>query len=208
MGGYSIDQSFDGALSQAEVTNALNRLKSDHAHEMGHGRGLHGIHFQFVTNPRLRTVEDVRTTYDNLEKCEGVIAKVTTSDLPWKERGPLKVYEDAARDAAKALSGHAAEILARTVAQKSQTRGCGTCGSAIAVAYLKPTQRRADWNQTTLACPVCLTEDLILTQADEKRRETLTAALTKAQDALASAERDLAAAHTKTVWFAYGYARD
>lgn len=65
-----------------------------------------------------------------------------------------KAYEQVHRDA-----------LERARNAKAKTRGCRSCGSAIATAHIRHT-----------ACPVCAHPDFVLTSADRKR---IDAAMTK-----------------------------
>lgn len=208
MGGYTIDRVFDGSLTRSDVEKEIRLRKSDDAHEMGVGRGLDGIHFRFITDPRLKTDEDVRQAYENLEKCSGVVIHVLQSAVPHDKRGPLKPFEDAVRAAHTELSALGPTILKRLAAQTSKTRGCQTCGSSIAVAYLKVTHRRWPKTGATLACPVCLTDDFVFTQADHARQARLEKACADADVGLKTAETKLAAQSAKPIWYAYGYARE
>ncbi len=208
MGGYTIEKLFDGALSRQEVERKIDDLKSDAAHEYGHGRDISGIWFQFITDPHLTTQEQVREKYENIEKNSGIIIRVKKSDIDRSQRGPLKPFEDAVNAAHQALKAQCPEILKRLKAQTSKTRGCKRCESAVAVKYLATSYKRYPDSGETIACPVCHQPDFVFTQTDLAKREALTKAAEKAQAALQAAEADLAAKHATPIWMAFGCARE
>lgn len=137
-----------------------------------------------------------------------MIAKVTTADIPYDARTPLRPLETALQEETRRVAGFAHEVLTRMKGQSSKTRGCSTCGSAIAVAYMKVRPMREGYPRTTIACPVCETEDFCLSETDRKRHESLMKGHDKARERLSAAEAKLAQSFAKPIWYALGWNRD
>jgi hypothetical protein len=208
MGSVTCSTRLDGALSLQQVRQKIAERASCDSAEMGRGRGFDGVRFEVVTDPKLKTIDDVHARYDDLDKCEGVIVRLTDSTIPYDKRGPLRPFEEALQAEARKVSAFANDLITRLKGQASKTRGCGKCGSSIAVAYLKPSPMREGRPRTTITCAVCGEEDFCVSETDKKRRESLMKAYLKAQERLTVEEARLAATFAKPIWYVFGWNRD
>lgn len=208
MGSSTSSASYDGNLSLQEVRAKIAARADADRHEMGHGRGFHGIRFEVVTDPKLKTRQDVENAYQDGETGEGVIVKLQDATIPYDQRGPLRPFEQALQDESRKVAAFASELITRMKGQASKTRGCARCGSSIAVAFMKPSAMRQGGPRTTVACPVCTEEDFCVSETDKKRREGLMKGYTKAQERLRDEEAKLAKSFAKTIWYAFGWSRD
>ncbi len=208
MGASNHRATYDGTLTLAQVIQKIKERAENDRHEMGWGKGFDGIRFQVVTNPGLKTVDDVERAYAEVDKGVGVIVRVTATQIPYAARAPLKPFEAAMEEAGQAVQKFASALIVRMKEQKSKTRRCETCTSTIAVAYLRGRTMRTGYPRTTIACPVCDTEDFCVSATDQKRREALVAAHEKALAQLRAEEGKIGKAYERQVWHAYGWAND
>ncbi len=95
--------------------------------------------------------------------------------LESEEGRMLKSQVDAVEARKRAF---APDIIQRMGTQASKTRGCGECGSSIAVTHIKSSEGEDGF--TTIRCPVCDADEFCVQETDLKRRDTI---LSKAQKA-------------------------
>jgi hypothetical protein len=208
MGTATYTDRFDGSLSLAQVREKIADRAARDRHEMGYGHGFDGIRFEHSTDRKLNSIDAIHEYSEELYKGDGVIVRLASADIPYKERDALKPQQDALNAEAQKASRFATDVLTRMKGQASKTRGCQTCGSAVAVAYMKARTMRSGSPRTTLACPVCETEDAFITETDKKRRESLMAGYDRAMARYKEAEAKLAQKFKTEIWYVLGCNRD